>query len=85
MHKDLQRSKKQYPMIEELIVRGKPLTGSRFKQIDGNSFTPTDIITATEIRLSGAQTLSQLMRFTRKWRETLPALRLAMAAMVLLA
>jgi len=64
MHKDLQRSKKQYPMIEELIVRGKPLTGSRFKQMDGNSFTPTDIITATEIRLSGAQTLSQLMRFT---------------------
>jgi len=64
MHKDLQRSKKQYPMIEELIVRGKPLTGSRFKQINGNSFTPTDIITATEIRLSGAQTLSQLMRFT---------------------
>jgi iron complex outermembrane receptor protein len=62
MHEDLQRSKNQYPMIEELIVRGKPLTGSRFKQIDGNSFTPTDIITATEIRLSGAQTLSQLMR-----------------------
>jgi len=64
MHKDLQRSKNQYPMIEELIVRGKPLTGSRFKQINGNSFTPTEIITATEIRLSGAQTLSQLMRFT---------------------
>jgi iron complex outermembrane receptor protein len=64
MHEDLQRSKKQYPMIEELIVRGKTLTGSRFKQIDGNSFTPTDIITSTEIRLSGAQTLSQLMRFT---------------------
>ena len=36
MHEDLQRSKKQYPMIEELIVRGKPLTGSRFKQINGN-------------------------------------------------
>jgi iron complex outermembrane receptor protein len=64
MHEDLQRSKKQYPMIEELIVRGKPLTGSRFKQINGSSFTPTDIITSTEIRLSGAQTLSQLMRFT---------------------
>ena len=64
MHKDLQRSKNQYPMIEELIVRGKPLTGSRFKQINGISFTPTEIITATEIRLSGAQTLSQLMRFT---------------------
>ena len=64
MHKDLQLSKKQYSMIEELIVRGKPLTGSRFKQLDSNSFTPTDIITATEIRLSGAQTLSQLMRFT---------------------
>ena len=64
MHEDLQRSKKQYPMIEELIVRGKPLTGSRFRQINGNSFTPTDIITSTEIRLSGAQTLSQLMRFT---------------------
>jgi iron complex outermembrane recepter protein len=63
VHEDLQRSKKQYPMIEELIVRGKPLTGSRFKQINGNSFTPTDIITSTEIRLSGAQTLSQLMRF----------------------
>ncbi len=61
---ELQRSKRQYPMIEELIVRGKPLTGSRFKQIDGNSFTPTDIITSTEIRLSGAQTLSQLMRYT---------------------
>lgn len=64
MHDDLQRSKKQYPMIEELIVRGKPLTGSRFKQINGNAFTPTEVITATEIRLSGAQTLSQLMRFT---------------------
>ena len=64
MHEDLQLSKNQYSMIEELIVRGKPLTGSRFKQLDSNSFTPTDIITATEIRLSGAQTLSQLMRFT---------------------
>ena len=64
MHEDLERSKQQYPMIEELIVRGKPLTGSRFKQINGNAFTPTDIITATEIRLSGAQTLSQLMKFT---------------------
>ncbi len=64
LHEKLQRSKKQYPMIEELIVRGKPLTGSRFKQIDGNAFTPTDIVTSTEIRLSGAQTLSQLMRYT---------------------
>lgn len=64
MHEDLQRSKKQYPIIEELIVRGRPVTGSRFKQIDSNAFTPTDIITATEIRLSGAQTLSQLLRFT---------------------
>ena len=64
MHDDLQRSKKQYPIIEELIVRGRPVTGSRFKQIDSNGFTPTDIITSTEIRLSGAQTLSQLLRFT---------------------
>ena len=54
----------QYPMIEELIVRGEQVTGSRFKQIDGNSFTPVEIITSTEIRLSGVQTLSQLMRFT---------------------
>lgn len=64
MHNDLQRSKKQYPVIEELIVRGRTVTGSRFKQIDSNGFTPTDIITSTEIRLSGAQTLSQLLRFT---------------------
>lgn len=64
MHENLRFSKQQYPMIEELIVRGKPLTGSRFKQINGNAFTPTEVITATEIRLSGAQTLSQLMRFT---------------------
>ena len=54
----------QYSMIEELVVRGKQLTGSRFKQTDSHSFTPVEIITATEIRLAGAQTLSQLMRQT---------------------
>ncbi len=59
----LASSNQQYPMIEELIVRGKQITGSRFKQIDGNSFIPVDVITPTEIRLTGAQTLSQLMRY----------------------
>lgn len=62
MSDQLARSVQQYPMIEELFIRGRPLTGSRFKQLDANAFTPVDIITAAEIRLTGAQTMAELMR-----------------------
>ncbi len=55
-------SGQQYPMIEELFIRGRPVTGSRFKQLDANAFTPVEIITAAEIRLTGAQTMAELMR-----------------------
>ena len=34
MREELDLSIQQYPMIEELIVRGRPVTGSRFKQIN---------------------------------------------------
>lgn len=64
MREELDLSIQQYPMIEELIVRGRPVTGSRFKQINVNAFAPVDIITSAEIRLTGAQTISDLMRFT---------------------
>ena len=62
MPNQLGLSAKQYPMIEELFIRGRPVTGSRFKQLDANAFTPVEIITAAEIRLTGAQTMSELMR-----------------------
>jgi len=52
----------QYPMIEELFIRGRSVTGSRFKQLDAHAFTPVKIITAAEIRLIGAQTMAELMR-----------------------
>jgi iron complex outermembrane receptor protein len=55
-------SMQQYPMIEELFIRGRSVTGSRFKQLDANAFTPVKIITAAEIRLIGAQTMAELMR-----------------------
>ena len=64
MEDDLAFSIQQYPMIEELIIRGKPVTGSRFKQLNAGGFTPVEILTATEIRLTGAQTMAELMRFT---------------------
>jgi iron complex outermembrane receptor protein len=55
-------SMQQDPMIEELFIRGRSVTGSRFKQLDANAFTPVKIITAAEIRLIGAQTMAELMR-----------------------
>lgn len=61
---ELQFSTEQYSIIEELIIRGRPLTGSRFKQINANAFNPVEIITSSEIRLTGAQTMAELMRFT---------------------
>lgn len=61
---DLAFSMQQYPMIEELVIRGKPVTGSRFKQLNSSGFTPVEILTSTEIRLTGAQTMAELMRFT---------------------
>ncbi len=64
MHEELGFSMQQYPVIEELIVRGESVTGSRFKQLNANGFTPVEILTSTEIRLTGAQTMAELMRFT---------------------
>ncbi|MDG1311531.1 MAG: TonB-dependent receptor [Porticoccaceae bacterium] len=64
MQDDLTFSSQQYPMIEELVIRGTPVTGSRFKQINTSGFTPVEILTSTEIRLTGAQTMAELMRFT---------------------
>ena len=40
MPNQLGLSAKQYPMIEELFIRGRPVTGSRFKQLDANAFYP---------------------------------------------
>lgn len=53
-----------YPDIEEYIVRGESVTGSRFRQPGLSDFHSVEVITQTEIRLSGAATLSQLLRFT---------------------
>jgi iron complex outermembrane receptor protein len=64
MEDDLAFSIQQYPMIEELVIRGQPVTGSRFKQLNVGGFTNVEIVTATEIRLTGAQTMAELMRFT---------------------
>lgn len=64
MGDELAFSIQQYPMIEELVIRGKPVTGSRFKQLNAGGFTPVEILTATEIRLTGAQTMAELMRST---------------------
>ena len=64
MHDERSLSSQQYHMIEELVIRGTPVTGSRFKQINTSGFTPVEILTPTEIRLTGAQTMAELMRFT---------------------
>ena len=64
MQDDLQFSMQQYSIMEELVIRGKPLTGSRFKQLNTVGFSPVEIITGSEIRLTGAQTMAELMRFT---------------------
>ena len=47
MGDELAFSIQQYPMIEELVIRGKPVTGSRFKQLNAGGFTPVEILTAT--------------------------------------
>lgn len=64
MQGDVQFSMQQYSIMDELVIRGRPMTGSRFKQIDTAGFSPVEIITSSEIRLTGAQTMAELMRFT---------------------
>lgn len=51
------------PIMEELLVREVPPTGSRLRQADFSRAMPIDIIDQQEILLSGLQTISELLRY----------------------
>ena len=51
------------PGIEETLVYGTQLTGSRIKRTAYDSSAPVDIFSAPDIELSGAQTLGELLKF----------------------
>ncbi|WIO74176.1 TonB-dependent receptor [Porticoccaceae bacterium LTM1] len=49
--------------IEELMVSGRKVTGSRLRQADLNGFAPVEILSGTELRMSGAESLSDLLKY----------------------
>ena len=51
------------PPIEELLVRGEYVTGSRIRNPGYAHPTPVDLIERDEIELSGKQSLSELLRY----------------------
>ncbi|MEP1593125.1 MAG: TonB-dependent receptor, partial [Halieaceae bacterium] len=51
------------PGIEETLVYGTQLTGSRIKRTAYDTSAPVDVFSAPDIELSGAQTLGELLKF----------------------
>lgn len=49
--------------IEDLLIEGRRITGSRLRQNYTNGFAPVEILSGSELRLSGAQSLSDLLKF----------------------
>lgn len=50
-------------LVEELVVRDRYLTGSRLRNANFGRTMPLDVIDQTEIRLSGYQSVSELLRY----------------------
>ncbi len=51
------------PGIEEILVTDSYLTGSRLRQAGFGRAMPVDVIDATEIRLSGFQSVGEILRY----------------------
>lgn len=49
--------------IEEVVTRGTLVTGSRLRRNEINGFAPIEVLTAAELSLSGAQALSDQLKF----------------------
>ena len=49
--------------IEEVVVRGTPITGSRLRRTETMGFAPVEVLTAKELSLSGSQSLSDQLKF----------------------
>ncbi|UTW44553.1 TonB-dependent receptor [bacterium SCSIO 12696] len=49
--------------IEEMVVHGTPITGSRLRRSEAQAFAPIEILTATELSLNGAPSLSEQLKF----------------------
>lgn len=50
------------PMLEQMLVVGRTMTGSRIRRTEFNGTAPVDIISAFDIELAGAQTIGDLLR-----------------------
>ncbi len=50
------------PMLEQMLVVGRTMTGSRIRRTEFNGTAPVDIISAFDIELAGAQTIGELLR-----------------------
>ena len=51
------------PSMEEMLVTDRPYTGSRLRQNSLGQSMPVDVIDQEEIRLSGLQSVSELLRY----------------------
>jgi iron complex outermembrane receptor protein len=51
------------PTVEEILVRERMLTGSRVRNAAVGETMPLDVIDRTEIRLSGYQSIGELLRY----------------------
>ncbi|MCV6604731.1 MAG: TonB-dependent receptor plug domain-containing protein, partial [Porticoccaceae bacterium] len=49
--------------MEEVVVRGTPITGSRLRRTETMGFAPVEVLTARELSLSGSQSLSDQLKF----------------------
>ncbi len=54
---------KSLPIIEEVSVLGRSVTGSRIPRTDLLGSSPVDVISAPELRLAGSQTLGEFLKF----------------------
>ncbi|MGH1471789.1 MAG: TonB-dependent receptor [Cellvibrionaceae bacterium] len=59
INKNIQQKK----MIEEVLIIGQQVTGSRIKRLDFEGSSPVDIITEKEIASRGVQTISEYLKF----------------------
>ncbi|MFK8020989.1 MAG: TonB-dependent receptor [Pseudomonadales bacterium] len=50
------------PQLEQMLVIGKQLTGSRIRRTELNGSAPVDIISSFDIELAGAQSVGDLLR-----------------------
>ena len=50
-------------LLEEVSVIGRPITGSRLRRMDVEGSAPVDIISGSDIAISGSQTLGEFLKY----------------------